>query len=83
MLIICSLSACSAPEAKESSATHVLNKTAMVLYLSSDNVKKSKVTYALASDIANCMMITRPHMVDTYGMVRNQRAAGSRKMWRS
>jgi hypothetical protein len=47
----------------------VLNKTAMVLYLSTDTSQKSKVTYALASDVANCLMITRPHMVDSVGMV--------------
>lgn len=61
----------SLPAAKEPTIRHVLNKTAMVLYLSTDTITKSRVTYALASDVANCMMITRPHLVDPTGMVRN------------
>jgi hypothetical protein len=62
----------SLPAAKEPTVRHVLNKTAMVLYLSTDTITKSRVTYALASDVANCMMITRPHMVDPTGMVRTK-----------
>lgn len=41
----------------------------MVLYLSTESITKTKVTFATASDVANCKLITRPHMVDTFGMV--------------